>query len=170
MRRESARTLKITIARGEQNIMESQRFDRIATTFARSHSRRGVMTLLGAAGALGAVGFAFIADEGEARRKNKKKKGKGKRGNRCFKSGKSCATDKQCCGSDDLICDVPQNASNSDTACCGAQGAVCGGVNEDGDFLEPFCCIGEAGVRAFVCSENDPNTPGVRGTCIPDQA
>jgi hypothetical protein len=156
--------------RCKENIMESQRFDRIASTFAQSNSRRGVMTLLGAT-ALGAGGLAFFAaDEGEARRKKKKKKGKGKGGNRCFKSGKSCNTDKQCCGNDDLICDVPQNASNSDTACCGAQGAVCGGVNEDGDFLEPFCCIGEAGVRAFVCSENDPNTPGVRGTCIPDQA
>ncbi len=149
--------------------MESQRFDRIASTFARSNSRRGVLTLLGAA-ALGAGGLAVLAaDEGEARRKNKKNKGKGK-GSRCFKSGQRCTTDKQCCGNDDLICDVPQNAGNSDTACCGAQGAVCGGVNADGDFLAPFCCIGEAGVRAFVCSANDPNTPGVRGACIPDQA
>jgi hypothetical protein len=148
--------------------MESQRFDRITTTFARSNSRRGVMTLLGAA-ALGAGGLAFFAaDEGEARRKKKKKKGKGKgKGNqRCLKSGQRCDTDKQCCGNN-LICDVPQNASNSDTECCGGQGAVCGGVNDNGDFLEPYCCIGEAGVRSFVCSQNDPGNPNVRGTCIP---
>jgi hypothetical protein len=40
-------------------------------------------------------------------------------------------------------------------------------VNEDGDFIGPLCCIGEAGVRAFVCSQSDPNHPFVQGTCIP---
>lgn len=142
--------------------MDSQQFDRITTAFAQSRSRRGVMTLLGAtaAGAL-SVGILAAPDRVSARRK------KGKGNTRCLKSGASCETDKQCCTAKGLICEVPQNASNSDTECCGAQGAVCGGVDDNGDFQPPYCCIGEAGVRSFVCSADDPGQPGVRGTCIP---
>lgn len=161
MRREASRTLQTTTQ--SETTVQNQRFDQIATTVARSHNRRGVMALLGAA-ALSASGVAFLAtDDSEARRK----KGKGGKGNsRCLKSGDLCETDKQCCGSGQ-ICEVPQNASNSDHRCCGGQGAVCGGVNDDGDFQPPFCCIGEAGVRSFVCSAIDPAEAGTRGTCIP---
>lgn len=148
--------------------MDSQRFDRIASTFAQIQTRRSAIRLFGAAAA-GALGVSLLAaDDTDARRRRGKGKGKGKgKGNkRCLKSGKLCETDKQCCGNN-LICDVPQNASNSDTECCGGSGATCGGVNDDGDFLEPYCCIGEAGVRSFVCSESDPSNPNVRGTCLP---
>jgi hypothetical protein len=144
--------------------METERFDQITSTLAQTRSRRSALRLIGAA-AFGAVGMsALIADDGEARRRKKKGKGGSVR---CLRSGSLCETDEQCCTQNGLICEVPQNASNSDTECCGASGAVCGGVNDDGDFLEPYCCIGEAGVRAFVCSESDPNNPNVRGTCIP---
>jgi hypothetical protein len=145
--------------------MESKHFDSITSTFAQIQSRRGTFRLLGAA-VLSAGGLGILlSEDGEARRKKGKGKGKGK--GRCLKSGKSCKNDKQCCSKDNLICDVPQNASNSDTECCGEQGATCGGVNDDGDFLEPYCCIGEAGERSFICSQNDPGNPNVRGTCIP---
>lgn len=146
--------------------MDSQRFDSIASTFANVETRRSAFRLIGAA-AVGALGLSVLgADEGDARRRRGKKGKKGKGNKRCLKSGDLCESDKQCCGNNQ-ICDVPFNASNSDTRCCGAQGAVCGGVNSDGDAQPPFCCIGEAGVRSFVCSESDPDNPGVRGTCIP---
>ena len=112
-----------------------------------------------------------LLDEGDARRKKRKNKNKGKGGKnneRCFKAGDSCSFDDQCCTkTTNRICDVPHGASNSDKECCGGQGAVCGGVNDDGDALGPFCCVGSAGVRSFVCSQNDPNTPFVQGTCLP---
>jgi hypothetical protein len=142
--------------------MDTQRFDQLTATFVQSQTRRHTFRLLGAA-AVGAFGVALLGgNESEARRR-KKKSGAG----RCLKSGDLCDTDKQCCGGNQ-ICEVPQNASNSDTRCCGAEGATCGGVNEDGDFLPPFCCIGEAGRRSFVCSESDENRPFVKGTCIPN--
>jgi hypothetical protein len=147
--------------------MDSQRFDRIASTFAQVQTRRSAFRVFGAAAAT-ALGVSILAiDDSDARRRRGKGKGKGKGNKRCLKSGQLCDSDKQCCTNKGLICDVPQNASNSDTECCGGSGAVCGGVNDDGDFLEPYCCIGEAGVRAFVCSESDPGNPNVRGTCIP---
>ena len=144
--------------------MDTQRFDTLTATFAQTQTRRRTFRVLGAA-AVGALGLAVLGpDASDARRRRKKGKG----GTRCLKSGDLCDTDKQCCGSHDLICEVPQNASNSDTHCCGAEGAVCGGVNDDGDFLPPFCCIGKAGRRSFICSESDPDHPLVKGTCIPN--
>jgi hypothetical protein len=146
--------------------MDSQRFDKIASTVAQVQTRRSAFRVFGAAAA-GALGISILAtDDSDARRRRKGKKRKGKGKGRCLKSGELCQNDNQCCGNNQ-ICEVPQNASNSDTECCGAQGATCGGVNEDGDFLEPYCCIGEAGVRSFVCSESDPSNPFVRGTCLP---
>jgi hypothetical protein len=145
--------------------MDSQRFDAITTTLTQMPTRRGALRLLGMA-AFSASGLGLLLPEGSDARRRKKKH-RGKTSTRCLKSGDLCDTDKQCC-QDGLICDVPQNASNSDTRCCGAEGATCGGVNEDGDAQPPFCCIGEAGVRSFICSENDPSNPGVRGTCLPN--
>ena len=154
--------------------MDTTRFDEIASSFAQIQNRRSILRTLGAAvvgaGALG----VFAQAEGDAKRRKGKKGKKGKGGNgggnndRCLKSGDFCKNDEQCCpNSTKRICEVPQNAGNSDKTCCGGQGAVCGGVNEDGDFVGPLCCIGEAGVRSFVCSSSDPNNPFVPGTCIP---
>lgn len=156
--------------------METQRFDNITANLAATPNRRGLLQVIGAA-ALSLGGISLLAgDEGEARRrkkrknknKRKNKKNKGGKNDRCFKAGDSCSFDDQCCPkTTNRICDIPHGASNSDKECCGGQGAVCGGVNEDGDAIGPFCCVGSAGVRSFVCSQNDPNNPNVPGTCIP---
>lgn len=150
--------------------MDTQRFDQITTTLVSIHNRRGILQILGATAlSVGGIGVLAI-DEGAARRKKRKNKGKGKGQNndRCFRAGDSCSFDDQCCTkTTNRICDVPHGASNSDKECCGGQGAVCGGVNDDGDAIGPFCSVGEAGVRSFVCSQNDPNNPFVQGTCIP---
>lgn len=151
--------------------MDTQRFDHLATTLASVRNRRGVLQIIGAtAFSIGGLGLLAV-DESDARRRKKRKnkgKGKGSQNDRCFKSGDSCSFDDQCCTkTTNRICDVPHGASNSDKACCGGQGAVCGGVNDDGDAIGPFCCVGEAGVRSFVCSQNDPGNPFVKGTCIP---
>ncbi len=158
--------------------MDRQHFDALTATFAQSQSRRRTFRLLGAA-LLSASGLGLRATESPARRKKKRRGGGGSGtgtggGNQDgtgggsggkLPAGSPCESDTQCRRR--LICEVPQNASNSDTECCGASGATCGGVNDDGDFLEPYCCIGEAGVRSFVCSERDPSNPFVQGTCLP---
>lgn len=152
--------------------MDTQRFDQITTSLVSIHNRRGILQVIGAT-ALSVGGIGVLAlDEGEARRKKRKNKnkngGKGGKNDRCFRAGDSCSFDDQCCTrTTNRICDVPHGASNSDKECCGGQGAVCGGVNDDGDAIGPFCCVGEAGVRSFVCSQNDPGNPNVQGTCIP---
>jgi hypothetical protein len=148
--------------------MDKHRFDHISATLATSQTRRHTLRLVGAS-ILGIGGVSILGLEGDARRKRKKggkKGGKGGEGG-FLPSGALCQSDSQCNAKQNQICEVPQNASNSDHRCCGAQGAVCGGVNEDGDFIGPLCCIGEAGVRSFVCSQSDPNNPFVPGTCIP---
>lgn len=152
--------------------MDTQRFDHLATTLASVRNRRGVLQNIGATAlSIGGIGLLAV-DESDARRKKRKNKGKGNgrggKNDRCFKAGESCSFDDQCCSkTTNRICDVPHGASNSDKACCGGQGAICGGVDDNGDAIGPFCCVGEAGVRSFVCSQNDPQSPFVKGTCIP---
>jgi hypothetical protein len=147
--------------------MDTTTFDTLSRSVATSLTRRSALRGLVASAAGLVAGGVLLSSEDTAARRKKGKGGKGGKGNaRCLKSGDLCESDRQCCGTNQ-ICEVPTNASNSDTRCCGASGAVCGGVNEDGDAQPPFCCIGEAGRRAFVCSENDPENPGVRGTCLP---
>jgi hypothetical protein len=144
--------------------MDSTTFDAVARSFGSTATRRTALRGL-FAGAVALVGGATVL-EADAKRRKKGKKGTGRTG-QFLPSGALCQSDNQCNFNEQQICEVPQNASNSDHRCCGASGAVCGGVNEDGDFIGPLCCIGEAGVRAFVCSQSDPNTPFVQGTCIP---
>ena len=123
--------------------------------------------------AVTAGGTLLLGEDASAKRRKKKgKQGKQQTGGTTpfLPSGALCQSDSQCDAGQQQICEVPQNASNSDRRCCGASGAVCGGVNDDGDFIGPLCCIGEAGVRAFVCSQSNPNTPFVQGTCIPAPA
>jgi hypothetical protein len=153
--------------------MERDAFDRLATTLAQTQSRRSSFRLFGAA-LLGAGGLAVgLHAEAAGRKQHHHQQGHGGSTGGggdaiCLHAGAFCETDKQCCpDKTKRICDVPENASNSDTKCCGGAGAVCGGVNDDGDQQAPFCCVGQAGVRSFVCSENDPNNPGVQGTCHP---
>jgi hypothetical protein len=141
--------------------MDGTRFDSLVRTVSAA-SRRGLLTTaLGSALAGLGVASWLSAEDAAAKKKRKKKK-------KCRKSGAACSANKQCCpGKSGNICDVPTNASNSDTKCCGGQGAKCGGVNEDGDALPPLCCIGQAGVNEFECSQNDPGNPNTPGTCIP---
>ena len=147
--------------------MDTTTFDTLSRSVATSLTRRSALRGLVASAAAAVAGGMLLGSEDVSAKRRGGKGGKGGKGNeRCLKSGDLCETDTQCCGTNQ-ICEVPTNASNSDTRCCGASGAVCGGVNEDGDAQPPFCCIGEAGRRSFVCSENDPENPGVRGTCLP---
>ena len=144
--------------------MDTTTLDTLSRSVATSLTRRSALRHLVAGAAAAVAGGVLLSSDDTAARR---KKGKGGKGNeRCLKTGDLCETDGQCCGTNQ-ICEVPTNASNSDTRCCGASGAVCGGVNEDGDAQPPFCCIGEAGRRSFVCSENDPENRGVRGTSLP---
>jgi hypothetical protein len=135
-----------------EEAMDSQRFDRIATTLAdtqtqtETHSRRGVLRLLTGA-ALGATGLSLVApDEGAAKRRKRRKSskvGSGGTGNGHLPAGAFCKHDDQCAPEKtNRICEVAVNASNSDRTCCGAQGAVCGGYNEDLDAQAPYCCVG----------------------------
>jgi hypothetical protein len=141
--------------------MDGLKFDTLVQLVTTAASRRSLLksALVPAVAGIGAATL-LVVDEVDAKKKHKKKK--------CRKPGSPCSSNKQCCTSKTQnICDVPTNASNSDHTCCGANGAKCGGVNEDGDALPPFCCIGEAGVNEFICSQNDPGTPNTPGTCQP---
>jgi hypothetical protein len=150
--------------------MDTMKFDTVARLFGSGMTRREALRGLFAGAALATAGGALLhAEDASAKRRKKGKQGTTGRTGSFLPSGTLCQSDSQCnFQQDHQICEVPQNASNSDHRCCGAQGAVCGGVNEDGDFIGPLCCIGEAGVRSFVCSQSDPNNPFVQGTCIPN--
>jgi hypothetical protein len=141
--------------------MDGTRLEALVRTVAAASRRRVLASALGSAFAGLGIAAWSSGEDADAKKRRKKKK-------KCRKSGAACSSNKQCCPSKSKnICDVPTNASNSDTKCCGGQGAKCGGVNEDGDALPPFCCVGQAGVNEFVCSQNDPGTPNTPGTCIP---
>lgn len=149
----------------QEEIMDGTRFDALTRLVSRGATRRTLVQVaaLPVAGALGVTSMLGLAGVDAKRKKRKKKK-------KCKKSGAACTSNKQCCtGKSKNICDVPTNAGNSDRKCCGGLGAKCGGVNDDGDALPPFCCVGEAGVNEFVCSNNDPETDPTNtpGTCQP---
>lgn len=142
--------------------MDIERFDRIAATLAGSQSRRGLLRFAGAAAL--AVASGGVVLEGASARRGKPQ--------RCLRPGKACRSNKECCSDKtNYICAVQRNAGNSDKTCSGGEGAVCGGGNEDGDDIKPFCATG------FVCSTNrldpdDPNfEPNKRGVCerVPDE-
>src|SRR4051812_9692318 len=149
--------------------MDNTKFDSVARLFGNGMTRREALRgLFAGAVAVTAGGALLLSEDASAKRRKKGKKGTTGQTGTFLPSGALCQSDSQCnFQQDHQICEVPQNASNSDHRCCGAQGAVCGGVNDDGDAIGPFCCIGEAGVRSFVCSESDPTRPNVQGTCIP---
>jgi hypothetical protein len=152
--------------------MDSTTFDGLTRNLGSTLTRRSMVRGLVAGAAAVAGGALLSGEEASAKRRKKGKKRQQQGGGTSpfLPSGALCQRDSQCDAGQQQICEVPQNASNSDHRCCGAAGAVCGGVNADGDFIGPLCCIGEAGVRAFVCSQSDPDNPFVQGTCIPAPA
>lgn len=140
--------------------MDTRRFDRIATTLADSHTRRGMLRLLTGA-ALGAAGISALGSAETGARRRKRRKGSKSNsgeggGNGYLPAGAFCKHDDQC-GFEKTyrICEVAVNASNSDRTCCGAQNAVCGGYNEDFDAQAPYCCVG------YECYVSPGQTKGV---------
>lgn len=141
--------------------MDGSAFDKLVRFVTIDASRRSLLkaALVPVVAGVGAASLLGI-EESEAGKKKRKK--------RCKKAGALCKSNKQCCpGKTNRICDIPLGDSGGDERCCGGLGAKCGGVNEDGDALPPFCCVGTAGVNEFVCSQNDENNPNVPGTCQP---
>lgn len=141
--------------------MDESRFDVLVRAFGSDTTRRDALRGLVMGGAALAAGTAMV-ESAEAKKKkhhHKKKKNKKCKGN---PYGSPCTSNKTCCTkTTKLICAVSFDASNDDLTCCGGTGAKCGGVNSDGDVLDPVCCTN------FVCSSNDENNPGVPGTCQP---
>ena len=99
--------------------METTSFDRIASTFAETSSRRNVLRTL-AAVALGAGGLMVLRNDDTAARK---KKGKGKKG-----KGKKSRSGAGNTGGRADRCGGPVGICNADPTPCGttATGAVCG--------------------------------------------
>ncbi len=129
--------------------MDAFSFDKLVQLATSGMSRRGLVKSA-LVPAVAGLGVASLLGMEESAAKKKKKK-------RCKKAGKSCKSNKQCCpGKTKRICEVPVNGGNSDTVCCGGAGAKCGGNNEDGDDLAPFCCVG------FECN-SETESPG---TCV----
>lgn len=94
--------------------METKSFDAIATTLARTNSRRGALRFLAAA-ALGAAGLATVAGEdADAKRKRKKKGGRDRGGD--GNGGRDRPRD---------MCPVSRPAPNSPTCGDGADGEAC---------------------------------------------
>jgi hypothetical protein len=133
-----------------EDVMDGSTFDRLVQFATPDVSRRGLLKSA-LVPALAGLGFVSLLGAEQAGANKKKKK-------RCKKAGSPCTSNKQCCPSKTKHhCEVPVNGSNSDTFCCGTEGAKCGGNNEDGDDLSPFCCVG------FECN-SDTESPG---TCVP---
>ena len=147
--------------------MDGSSFDTLARLAATGAPRR---TLLRSAVALVGVGLGLTAllgaEETAAqsckakcnKAKTKKKKAQCKKkcdqtSDQGLAEGSPCDTDGECRATENLVCDVPFGASNSDTTCCRGTGASCT-PGQGG----PKCCIGEAGTREFQC---------VAGTCQP---
>ena len=147
--------------------MDGSSFDNLARLAAMSAARRGVLKS-GLAVVLAGLGATTLlsAEEAEAKsckakcNKKKTKKQKAQCKKKCDQTsdqglaeGSPCDTDRECRATENLVCDVPFGASNSDKACCRGTGASCT-PGQGG----PKCCTGEAGTREFQC---------VAGTCQP---
>ena len=140
--------------------MDTTTFDGIARNLGSSMTRRSALRgLFAGALAVAAGGALLHTDDVSARKRKKQPKG-GKRNPGTTNpqpqpaqgqpEGSACSSDNQCQFSENLICEIPFGASNSDKACCRGAGATCGG--------NLHCCTGEAGGREFQC---------VNGTCQP---
>jgi hypothetical protein len=128
--------------------MDGTTFDAVARRLASGLSRRQALRGL-VAGALAAVGAGtgLGTDPEQTVAADRV---------RCLKAGVRCTSSKQCCTKKtNRICKQPLNAGNSDRVCCGGEGATCGGKNDDGDDIRPYCCMG------YSCS----STTSAPGKC-----
>jgi hypothetical protein len=134
--------------RDRKEAMDGSAFDRLVRHVGEDASRRGLLrSALAAAVGLGVVS-ALDLEDAEA-----KKGGRKRRRRRCKPKplGAPCETDKDCCPKKTKrICEIEFGDSGGDKECCGGEGATCTSNAE--------CCIGSAGVRAFVCNGT---------TCVP---
>jgi len=146
--------------RDRKDVMDGSAFDRLVRHVSEDGSRRGLLRSAFAA-AIAGLGVASLLDAEDA---EAKKGGRKRKRRRCKPkpAGSPCETSKDCCTKKTKrICAVASNAGNSDLTCCGGEGAECGGDNDIGDNLAPFCCAG------FSCSTSkDDNTAGGKGTCV----
>ena len=142
--------------------MDGSAFDRLVRHVSEDASRRGLLRSALAATVAG-LGVASVLGTEDAEAKSckarcrKKNSQKGRRnclkkcnnGQRvqCKSENASCSSTEgstgECCASQNLVCDVPPGASNSDTKCCRGAGAECDSSNK--------CCIGEASERQYAC-------------------
>jgi len=109
--------------------MDGTRFDALTRRLASGLTRREALRgWVAGALAVAAGGIAQDADAADRRR--------------CKRAGAPCTSNRQCCPKKtNRKCAVQRNAGNSDRTCCGAEGARCGGKNQDGDDIKPFCCV-----------------------------
>jgi hypothetical protein len=147
--------------------MDGSAFDRLVRHIGENGSRRGLLRSAFAASIAGLGAGTLLGDENaEAKKKsckqkcNKfkgKKKKECKKECNCKKENTGCnsteGTTGECCAKQNLVCDVPFGASNSDTKCCRGAGASCTPDDQSG----PKCCVGEGGEREYEC---------LNGTCV----
>ncbi|MBW3632816.1 MAG: hypothetical protein KY456_07295 [Chloroflexi bacterium] len=148
--------------------MDGSSFDRLVRLVTEEGSRRGLLKSAFAATIAGIGATALLSAE-EAGAKSCKAKCNKKNGNKkaqckkkcdngqkvkCKSENASCSSPEgqtgECCASQNLVCDVPFGASNSDTKCCPGAGAFCTPSGTSG----PKCCVGEGGEREYACQNN----------------
>ncbi len=155
--------------------MDSQRFDRITSSFAHTQSRRGTLRLFGLA-AFGASGLSLlIAEPGDARRRKKKNKSGAGGGNQDGSGGGN--QDGSGGGSQDgsrkqlkEICEPSVDKCASGLACGSPTTRhTCSSSVPDGD--SHWCCVPPGGrctecdcCGDYYCSYDDNNVP----TCVPN--
>ena len=146
--------------------MKTTRFDRITSSFAQSHDRRGALRLLATA-ALGAGGLTLLGhDAGQARKKGKKKGGKGKGSTSSTPSMPadqcpvSAKTNAPVCGSDpDGACDCHRSTEGNNF--CGGFLTTCAGLRPCTSTVD---CRESVGFH-FVCQAADGG--GCGQVCVP---
>ena len=143
-----------------KDALDGSAFDRFVLHIAENASRRVLLRSAFAATVVGLGVTSLLGPDDAAAKSCKakcnKKKNKNKRAQckkncddnnqRCRTENASCSTDGECCATQNLVCDVPFGAGNSDKKCCRGQGATCESIPGGAQ-----CCTGEAGVRAFQC-------------------
>jgi len=150
--------------------VDGSSFDRLVRVVAADGSRRGLIRSAFAAAITGGVARNLLSPEdaeaksckakckkkksSAARKKCRKKCDNNGSNVQCKSENEFCASPEgqtgECCASQNLVCDVPFGASNSDKKCCPGAGAFCTPPGTSG----PKCCVGEGGEREYECRNN----------------